>query len=86
MGSDSAYGEPFYGEPADEIATLRERLAAAESRAARVEAALLSLAWVGEDEDGQPVLRISCGFRCQTPDTTVLPLVWAALAEIGGEK
>ena len=55
-------------------------------RLARVEAALLSLAQVGEDEDGQPVLRISCGFRCQTPDTTVLPLVWAALAEIGGKR
>ena len=62
---------------------MRDRMYAAESRAARVEAALLSLANVGEDDDGQPVLRISCGFHCETADMTELPLVWAALAEIG---
>ena len=56
------------------------------ARLARVEAALLSLARVGEYEDGQPVLRISCGFHCETADMTELPLVWAALAEIGGKR
>ena len=56
------------------------------ARLARVEAALLSLAKVGEDDDGQPVLRISCGFHCETADMTELPLVWAALAEIGGKR
>ena len=40
MGSDSAYGEPFYGAPSDEIATLRERLAAAERRAEKAALAL----------------------------------------------
>jgi len=56
------------------------------ARLARVEAALLSLAKVGEDDDGQPVLRISCGFHCETADMAELPLVWAALAEIGGKR
>ena len=31
MGSDSAFGEPSFSDPADEIATLREKLAASES-------------------------------------------------------
>lgn len=57
----------------DGISDLRAEVAA-------LREALRSLARIETDEEGLPVLVISCGWHCQTSDQTELPLVWAALS------
>ena len=64
---------------------LAEQNAALRSENERLREALLSLARIETDEEGLPVLVISCGFHCQTSDQTELPLVWAVLAEVDRE-
>lgn len=62
----------------------------ATSEVAALREALRSLARIETDDDGLPVLVISCGWHCQTSDQTELPLVWAALSRLAltgnGEK
>ena len=59
---------------------LNAGFAALRSEVAALREALRSLARIETDEEGLPVLVISCGWHCQTSDQTELPLVWAALS------
>lgn len=66
----------------------RDGFASLRAENERLAGALHSLARIETDEEGLPVLVISCGFHCQTSDQAELPLVWAALsrpAARGGE-
>lgn len=61
-------------------AAVTETYRALSEEVAALREALRSLARIETDEEGLPVLVISCGWHCQTSDQTELPLVWAALS------